>query len=186
MVTRVRAAVARGLSSAPAEQWPTAREVAQALGCSRQQVYKLADRGALEGRDVREHGVKLRRFEPESVRKLAADEALSFVVLSRRAPAAPRLMTRGQVARSLGRSLATVRRLEGSVLHPHLSEGVWRFESREVEELAAEVRAGRRLAGDFQISSDPPKRKLPPNAIELCQSCAARARAALKGPPPHP
>lgn len=181
MVTRVRAAVARGFSSAP-EQWPTATEAAQALGCSRQHVYRLASRGELEWRDVREHGVKLRRFEPKSVRKLAADEALSFVVLKRRAPAAPTLMTRGQVARSLGRSLATVRRIEGSLLHPRLLDGVWRFESREVEALTAEVRAGRRrLIGDFPISADPPKRKLPPNTIELCQSCARRAAAALHG-----
>jgi hypothetical protein len=182
IVARVRAAVARGLSAAPPEKWPTALEVAHALGCSRQHVYRLETRGKLESRDVREHGVMLRRFNPEHVRELSENEALSFVTLSRRAPAAATLMTRGQVARSLGRSLATVRRLEGSLLHPRLLEGVWRFESREVEALADEVRAGRRrLIGDFPISPDPPKRKLPPNTIELCQSCARRAAAALHG-----
>ena len=193
LVTRVRAAVARGLGST--EVWPTAREVAQALGCSRQQVYKLAARGELEARDVSEHGVKIRRFEPGRVRKLAADQALSFVISQRPTPK-PVMMTRGQVARTLGKSIATVRRLEGVLLHPRLTAGVWRFERSEVETLAAELREGRRLFGDFsgfewpEPTTDPalpkprpkpkPERTLPPNTIELCQSCAGKARAALR------
>ena len=47
------------------------------------------------------------------------------------------MMTRGQVARRLGKSLATVRRLEGVKLHPWQDErGVYRFSRAEVERLA--------------------------------------------------
>lgn len=47
------------------------------------------------------------------------------------------MLTRTQVARRLGKSLATVRRLEGGQLHPHVdANGVHRFEVREVELLA--------------------------------------------------
>lgn len=53
------------------ERWPTASKVASQLGCSRQQVYKLAARGKLRAKDVRENGVKKRRFDPSIVRDLA-------------------------------------------------------------------------------------------------------------------
>lgn len=58
------------------ERWPTARAVAHKLGCSRQQVYKLEKRGKLKGRDVREGGVKIRRFDPEQVAALSEDDEL--------------------------------------------------------------------------------------------------------------
>ena len=49
-------------------------------------------------------------------------------------------MTRKQVAARLGRSLATVRRLEGTELHPVVdASGVHRFSSREVEALAQDM-----------------------------------------------
>lgn len=47
------------------------------------------------------------------------------------------MLTRSQVARRIGRSLATVRRLEGKELHPRPdARGVNRFDSKEVDELA--------------------------------------------------
>jgi len=177
------------------ELWPTARAVSQALGCSRQQVYKLEKRGKLKARDVRSGGVKLRRFDPEQVRRfsetalqvrrVAVVEAVRLAIRPPR-PGEPAplsgMLTRMQVARALGRSIATVRRIEGELLHPRLVGGVWRFKRREVDELAADIRAGRRrLLGTFPISSPPVRPKLPPGVIELCQSCARRAAAALKG-----
>jgi len=49
-------------------------------------------------------------------------------------------MTRKQVAARLGRSLATVRRLEGDVLHPVVdANGVHQFDPQEVEALARDV-----------------------------------------------
>jgi hypothetical protein len=53
------------------ERWLTARAVAHKLGCTRLEVYKLEKRGKLLGHDVKEHGAKLRRFDPASVRALA-------------------------------------------------------------------------------------------------------------------
>jgi hypothetical protein len=48
-----------------------------------------------------------------------------------------KLLTRGQVARRLDVSIATVRRLEGTVLHPRTDEdGVRLFEAQEVERVA--------------------------------------------------
>jgi len=44
------------------------------------------------------------------------------------------MLTRSQVAKRLGRSIATVRRLEGSALHPIQDrDGVHRFSAREVD-----------------------------------------------------
>jgi hypothetical protein len=44
------------------------------------------------------------------------------------------MLTRSQVAQRLGKSIATVRRLEGSSLHPSRDrDGVHRFDAREVE-----------------------------------------------------
>jgi hypothetical protein len=55
-------------------------------------------------------------------------------------------MTRKQVATRLGKSLATVRRLEGVLLHPTQdSQGVHRFDRDEVEALAQNVEQGRLL-----------------------------------------
>ena len=50
------------------------------------------------------------------------------------------MLTRMQVARRLGKSLATVRRLEGSVLHPRRdANGIHRFNPAEVEHVAEEA-----------------------------------------------
>jgi hypothetical protein len=44
------------------------------------------------------------------------------------------MLTRSQVAKRLGKSIATVRRLEGSALHPIQDrDGVHRFDAREVD-----------------------------------------------------
>lgn len=67
---------ANGKPAAADSSWPTARAVAATLGCSRQQVYKLEKQGKLRGRDTRENGVKLRRFDPESVIALSEDSEL--------------------------------------------------------------------------------------------------------------
>jgi hypothetical protein len=49
------------------------------------------------------------------------------------------MITRAQVARRLGKSIATVRRLEGHSLHPCVDEsGVHRFDPKEVERLRQE------------------------------------------------
>jgi hypothetical protein len=55
------------------------------------------------------------------------------------------MLTRAQVAKRLGKSIATVRRLEGEQLHPRRDEaGTHRFDAGEVERLAATVRIARR------------------------------------------
>lgn len=60
-------------------------------------------------------------------------------------------MTRKQVADRLGRSLATVRRLEGALLHPHRdARGVHHFDRDEVEALAHDLIAGRISLGREQ------------------------------------
>jgi len=52
-------------------------------------------------------------------------------------------MTRKQVAQRLGKSIATVRRLEGVLLHPTLdSVGKHHFDADEVEELAEGIQRG--------------------------------------------
>jgi hypothetical protein len=54
------------------------------------------------------------------------------------------MLTRAQVARRLGKSIATVRRLEGSQLHPRRdASGVFRFDEAEVSRLAAARGMGR-------------------------------------------
>ncbi len=57
------------------------------------------------------------------------------------------MLTRGQVAKRLGKSVATVRRMEGTRLHPTISErGVRYFEEDEVDAVAAQIQeCGRAL-----------------------------------------
>jgi hypothetical protein len=56
------------------------------------------------------------------------------------------MLTRSQVARRLGKSLATVRRLEGSSLHPRRDDnGVHWFDESEVQRLADNRRTTRRM-----------------------------------------
>lgn len=60
-------------------------------------------------------------------------------------------MTRMQVAKALGRSLATVRRIEGQLLFPRRDAGgVWRFNPKKVAVLVRQVKAGKSLASNFK------------------------------------
>lgn len=60
------------------------------------------------------------------------------------------MLTRGQVAKRLGVSIAAVRAFEGERLHPRLSGGRWLFKEREVDSLAAlRLRGGGRLTSPF-------------------------------------
>jgi len=53
------------------------------------------------------------------------------------------MLTRSQVARRLGKSVATVRRLEGMELYPRRDwRGVWRFDEAEVGALQRKMDAG--------------------------------------------
>ncbi|MEO8184208.1 MAG: hypothetical protein ABI895_35760 [Deltaproteobacteria bacterium] len=71
------------------------------------------------------------------------------------------MLTRTQVARRLGKSLATVRRLEGAQLHPHVdANGVHRFEVREVELLARRLDAPRARPDGVSMGFDPGPRWL--------------------------
>lgn len=55
-------------------------------------------------------------------------------------------MKRKQVAAALGKSLATVRRLEGRLLFPKQdANGHWRFNPRKVAELVRSVKRGKSL-----------------------------------------
>jgi hypothetical protein len=63
------------------------------------------------------------------------------------------MLTRTQVARRIGKSLATVRRLEGVQLHPHVdANGVHRFEVREVELLARRLHSPRSRANEVSTA----------------------------------
>lgn len=55
------------------------------------------------------------------------------------------MMTRGQVAKRIGKSIATVRRLEGSKLHPTRdANGFLRFDPNEVDRVARALRQPKR------------------------------------------
>jgi hypothetical protein len=63
------------------------------------------------------------------------------------------MLTRGQVARRLGKSIATVRRMEGNELHPARDErGVLRFTAEEVEHVVSS------RAGEARCAVTPPRR----------------------------
>src|SRR5688572_29571556 len=63
---------------------------------------------------------------------------------------AGKMLTRAQVARRLGKSIATVRRLEGESLHPLQDEaGVYRFDAAQVDRLATR----QRLRGHWRSNS---------------------------------
>lgn len=87
-------------------------------------------------------------------------------------------MNRRQVAQRLGKSLATVRRIEGVLLHPARdARGVHRFDDQEVEAVAQGVENGtltlwqeiRRGAADVTTDESLFDR----NAAEGCASCLA-------------
>lgn len=82
-------------------------------------------------------------------------------------------MTRKQVARRLGKSIATVRRIEGVLLHPTRDErGIHHFEPDEVEALAGDVDRGVvALSSDFAFAD-----RNPPSESEVrsdCPTCLA-------------
>lgn len=79
-------------------------------------------------------------------------------------------MTRKQVARRLGKSIATVRRIEGVLLHPTRDErGVHHFDPNEVEALAGEVGRGVvALSSDFDFAD-----RNPPPESEARSDCTA-------------
>lgn len=90
------------------------------------------------------------------------------------------MLTRSQVAKRLGKSIATVRRLEGSALHPIQDrDGVHRFDAREVDA----VKRGRRSPSAIQW---PPARETdssdhdPPFEPEQRPRQAARFDEALR------
>jgi hypothetical protein len=66
-----------------------------------------------------------------------------------------RMLTRSQVARRIGRSIATVRRMEGISLHPdHGPRGTRLFDPEEVEEVAERTaQTGRALDVDAEFMS---------------------------------
>jgi hypothetical protein len=88
-------------------------------------------------------------------------------------------MTRKEVARRLGKSVATVRHIEGALLHPSRdARGVHQFDEDEVEALAADVARGAvslapDLGGHGLGAAEPPSE---------CTSCAVHMRdvAALR------
>jgi hypothetical protein len=60
------------------------------------------------------------------------------------------MMTRGQVAKRVGVSVAAVRKFEGSELHPEMQGGCWIFDTNEVEGLASlRAHGGGRLTTPF-------------------------------------
>jgi hypothetical protein len=69
----------------------------------------------------------------------------------------PGMLTRSQVAKRLGRSIATVRKMEGRALHPVQNErGVWLFDDDEVDDIAQAVAAsGRALSCDDDAEPTP-------------------------------
>lgn len=89
-------------------------------------------------------------------------------------------MTRGQVARRLGKSLATVRRLEGILLHPERdARGVHHFDEIEVDALADRIADGdvavwKRLRGSDDTGNEIP---LGSGACPHCAEAASKLQA---------
>lgn len=101
--------------------------------------------------------------------------AVALIVI----PACPGLllferMTRKQVAQRLGKSLATVRRMEGVLLHPTQdSKGVNHFDVREVEHVAREVGNGH-LVVHRELRTAGSEASAPHDDLDKkCENCAA-------------
>ena len=80
-----------------------------------------------------------------------ANAACEAEIVDPAAPAGPsgRLLTRGQVARRLGTSLSTVRRMEGEQLKPIIGpRGVYYFEETEIQAVFVRVRRARMPADE--------------------------------------
>jgi hypothetical protein len=69
------------------------------------------------------------------------------------------MLTRTQVARRIRRSIATVRRMEGQTLHPHVgARGEWLFKPEDVEAEAERIEAsGRALQCDRALADITPR-----------------------------
>jgi hypothetical protein len=89
-------------------------------------------------------------------------------------------MTRQQVARRLGKSLATVRRLEGALLHPTRdSRGIHRFDNEEVEALAHSIERGQvSLGPHLRAAASAAGNPSIVNGDEgtMCENCSALER----------
>jgi len=85
------------------------------------------------------------------------------------------VMTRKQVALRLGKSLATVRRIEGVLLHPTRdARGVHQFDDSEVEALARRVMDGHvQLSQEFSATNGETYDSEP---REPCEKCAGLER----------
>lgn len=84
---------------------------------------------------------------------------------------------RKQVAQRLGKSVATVRRLEGVLLHPTVdSTGKHRFDSDEVEQLAGGIQRGEIALWHQMRGASEPLRGNPMNGPDSdgCAGCAER------------
>lgn len=75
-----------------------------------------------------------------------------------------KMLTRSQVARRIGRSIATVRKMEGQTLHPRVdARGVHRFDAAEVETVARRVaETGCALPGSFPLMTTTRRTSSPP------------------------
>ena len=103
----------------------------------------------------------------------------SDVPVHARAILAP--MTRQQVAKRLGKSVATVRRIEGVLLHPARdARGIRRFGDEEVEELARRIESGAVTVWQ-ELSRAPVEAQQNASPVEFgsagrCASCAKLGR----------
>jgi hypothetical protein len=85
-------------------------------------------------------------------------------------------MTRKQVAVRLGKSIATIRRIEGSLLHPARDDrGVYRFDRDEVEALAVAIEQGS-VTLTPELGPTLHKARLDLETEIECPSCIALAR----------
>jgi len=95
------------------------------------------------------------------------------------------MLTRGQVAKQLGVSIAAVRRFEGKNLRPVMRGGQWLFDPDEVEELAdLRARGGGRLALPSD-NSDESIKELRARLDEIDNQVQAQGGHIGKGSP-HP
>lgn len=88
-------------------------------------------------------------------------------------------MTRKQVAERLGKSLATVRRLEGVLLHPSLDgRGKAHFDDAEVEQLLGSMERGEVTLWQHMRGASPPleQEDMPESTPKPCEECDERGQ----------
>lgn len=96
-------------------------------------------------------------------------------------------LTRRQVAAHLRKSIATVRRLEGHVLHPHRdSRGTYWFDSAEVERLHAHPRRAAKWAQSNWLrkrlqATEGGKHRRPPTLLTVLDACGRLIVTARRG-----